>query len=401
MSTRVDRIHIKNFRSLADVDVQLGPLNVLFGRNGAGKSSFLDTIWFARDCAARNVELASSQRGHGIGLLYDGAPDDARLEITLDAGAIRYALSFGLSSGRIEPFPGEVLSLPATNRTLINRAVGSEKAQFWHKTFPEMTVTLREPQRLSLAVYADLQATDEARDMDRILKYVHLYDTRRFYLSRIKSRGSEASHETSLWEYGDNVWSVLRNLHGRSQVDDRYDTIMRYMKEAFPASFEGLVLEATGPTTVYGSFVEKGRRRPILASGVSDGHLQMLLLLTALFAEGDNRGSLLLFDEPEISLHPWAIAVLARAMREAESHCQKQIVLATHSPCLIDQFEPNEILVSEMIEGRTRLERLSEKKELQDLVAEYPVGSLYMSEAVAPQHNGAPPVAPESAPNAG
>jgi len=47
------RIRIKNYRSLADLSLDLEPINVLFGPNGAGKSTLLDTLWFARDCAIR------------------------------------------------------------------------------------------------------------------------------------------------------------------------------------------------------------------------------------------------------------------------------------------------------------------------------------------------------------
>jgi predicted ATPase len=372
------------------VETDLGGINVLFGRNGAGKSSFLDTVWFARDCAVRGVEIASSSRSHGIGLFFDGADDDAVLELAFESGKARYELRFGLSSGRIETYPGEKLSLTEEDRTLIDRSVGSDKARFWRRGFEQATVTLREPQKLSLARYADLDGAPEAAaEMDRVLRFVHKYDARRFYLSRIKIQGSESSYETFLWDFGDNLWSVLRNLRDRSSIDDRHATILGYMREAFPASFDDLVVEATGPATVYGSFLEKGRRKPILASGVSDGHLQMLLLLTALFAEGETRGSLLLFDEPEISLHPWALAVLSRAMREAATSWSKQIVLATHSPVLLSQFEPSEILVSEMVDGRTHLRRLSEVHEVKDLLEEYSVGSLYMSEAVAPQSAGA------------
>lgn len=380
---------MRNFRSLADVEIELGPINVLFGRNGCGKSSFLDAIWFARDCGARGVEMASSSRSHGIGLLFDGADDGALLELALESGWAKYELRFGLSAGRIETFPGEKLSLPREDRVLIDRAVGSDKARFWHRGFEETTVTLREPQKLSLARYADLdQVPEAAGEMDRALLFVHKYDARRFYLSRIKAQGSESSYETNLWDYGENLWSVLRNLRDKSTRDDRLATILEYMKEAFPASFEEIIVEATGPTTVYGSFLEKGRRKPILASGVSDGHLQMLLLLTALFAEGKSRGSLMLFDEPEISLHPWALAVLARAMREAATSWEKQIILATHSPALLSQFEPSEIFVSEMVDGRTAMRRLSEIQEVKDLLGEYSVGSLYMSEVVAPQSGG-------------
>ena len=387
MANRIDTIHVRNFRSLADVEVRLGDINVLFGRNGAGKSSFLDTVWFARDCAVRSVELASSARSHGIGLLYDGAPEDALLELTLISGPATYELRFGLSSGRIEPFPGEKLTLTNQDLTLIDRAVGMDKVSFHQKQVEAMTVTLREPQKLSLTRYVDSvnQPPPEAEEMDRVLRFVHKWDARRFYLGPIKMKGSESSHETHLWDFGGNLWSVLRNLRDKAALDSRYETIMRYMREAFPSSFEDVVLESTGPTTVYGSFLEKDRRKPILASGVSDGHLQTLLLLTALFSEGDSRGSLMLFDEPEISLHPWAIAVIARAMREAATEWNKQILLATHSPVLLSQFEPEAILVCEPIDGRTTIRRVSEVEEVIELLKDYTVGSLYMSEALAPQ----------------
>ena len=186
-----------------------------------------------------------------------------------------------------------------------------------------------------------------------------------------------------LWDFGNNAWSVLRNLQDKRKVDHRYGTIMAYMAEAFPA-FDGIVLEQTGPTSVYASFLEKGRRHSIYASGASDGHVQLLLLLTALFSEGD-RASVLLFDEPEVSLHPWALVVFARAVKEAARQWNKQVFLATHSPVLISQFDPPDILVASTDEGRARFVRLSEIHEFRDLLDEYAAGSLYMSGTVAPQ----------------
>ena len=126
------------------------------------------------------------------------------------------------------------------------------------------------------------------------------------------------------------------------------------MKQAFPG-FDGLLLEQTGPASVNGSLLEQGRRKPILASGVSDGHLQLLLLLTALFAEGKERDSLMLFDEPEISLHPHALGVLADAFKVAAKSWNKQIFVATHSPVLISQFDPEQILVATVTDGATQL----------------------------------------------
>ena len=376
---------VRNYRALADVKLELRPINVVFGPNGAGKSTLLDSLYFFRDCAIRGVELASSQRDHGIGILWDGALEDERISIELANDAVSYALSFSLSAGRLDPFPGERLVSASRKVPLIARSPGSDKAALYHAQIEQAPqVTLREPDKLSLSLFLNFNVRDEeATDLDQLLHFVRLYNSRSFHLRPLKRRGSESSHQVRLWDFGNNAWSVLRNLQDKRNVDDRYDTIMGYMAEAFPA-FDGIVLEQTGPTSVYASFLEKGRRHGIYASGASDGHVQLLLLLVALFSEGQP-DSILLFDEPEVSLHPWALVVFARAVKEAAGQWNKQVFLATHSPVLISQFDPQDILVASTDEGRAQFQRLSEVHEFRDLLEEYAAGSLYMSGTVAPQ----------------
>jgi len=378
-------LRVKNYRCLADVALDIRPVNVVFGPNGAGKSTLLDTLYFFRDCAIRGVVDASSNRSHGIGILWDGADDDARISLAVATDNVDYSLTFGLSSGRIEPFPGEVLRSKSADRMLINRKVGTDQVSLYHTNIDQhVSIPLREPDKLSMGLFLDFnRGDDEAGYLDRVMHFVRLYHARSFFLYRLKRDGSESSHETRLRDRGDNAWSVLRNLHDKKSVDDRYETVMSYMRESFP-TFEGIVLEQTGPNSVYASFRERGHRKEILASGVSDGHLQMLLLLTALFSEGD-RDAVLLLDEPEISLHPWALAVLAKAIKAAAESWRKQVLVATHSPVLISQFEPEEILVAETDEARTRLTRLSQIDEVKDLLDEYAPGSLYMAEEVGAQ----------------
>ena len=378
-------LKIENYRSLADVSLELGSLNVLFGPNGAGKSTLLDSIWFFRDCAIRGVELASSERSHGLGILWDGAEDDAQIALTLANSNVEYTISFGLSSGRIEPFAGEHLYSKSRSLSLIQRSVGSDKATLFNEPFGQTaTFDLREPERLSLSRYLDYDAQNsDATGLDQLLHFVRFYHTRSFFLYRLKRQGSESSHEIRLWDRGDNAWSVLRNLHDRRKVDDRFDTIMQFMREGFP-SFDELMLEQTGANSVYANVLEKGRRKELRASGVSDGHLQMLLLLTALFSEG-NRDAVILFDEPEISLHPWALAVLAKATKVAAAEWNKQVFIATHSPVLVGQFAPDSILAMEVDQGACHPKRLSEMAEIQDLLEQYDPGALYMAEMVAAQ----------------
>ncbi len=79
----------------------------------------------------------------------------------------------------------------------------------------------------------------------------------------------------------------------------------------------------------------------------------------------------MLIDEPETSLHPWAVAVLAKAIKQATKEWGKQVIVATHSPVLISQFDPDQILAVDQENGRTRITRLSEVEEIKDLLQEY------------------------------
>lgn len=394
MSNQLTHLQIKNFRSLADVNIQINPLNIIFGPNGAGKTTLLDTIWFVRDCAIRGVDLASSERDHGIGLLWDGADEGENISIKIVTPSGEYEVSFGYSSGRIEPFAGEKLFSDGDNK-LIVRIIGSDKAQVYLTDQQELEfITLREPEKLALSRYVAFENSEPAAsNIDNLLRVVRNYNSRSASLFKIKRFGSESDSGERLQDRCENLWSVLRNLHDKRVIDERYDTIISFMQESFPA-FDNLFFEQTGRYTVYGNFLEKGRRKPIRSSGVSDGHLQMLINLTALFSEGQNRYSLILFDEPEISLHPWALAVFAKAVKLATEKWNKQVFIATHSPVLISQFEPENILTAELDkEGKTVLKTISEIEGIQDLLEDYATGSLYMAEMIAPQSKSALEVA--------
>ncbi len=390
MSNPIHSIHIENFRSLENVTLELDLLNIFFGPNGVGKSTFLDTVWFVRDCAIRGVDVASSYREHGIGILWNGAEPDAHIVIRLESDLAEYSLEFGFSNGRIEPFVGERLFSKEKNIALIERTSGSDKATFYHGNMRDIAlVTLRQPEKLALTQYMYFQDMPESIEIDRLLRYVHFHRARETDIFGLKKRGSETSTETWLQDRGQNLWSVLRNLKDRRGLDDRYDTIMEYMRRSFP-NFDDVLLEPTSANTVYGSVIEKNRRQPIKASGVSDGHLQLLIHLTCLFAEVRNRDSIIIFDEPETSLHPHAISVFAEAVKKAASEWNKQVMVATHSPVLLSQFPATTIFAGEMDdEGRTALRRVSEIESVQDLLENYAAGSLYMAEVLAPQsHRG-------------
>ncbi len=342
MAALLKSIRIRNYRSLADVSLELKPINVLFGPSGAGKSSLLEAIRFVRDDVEQGVEAASARQGQGVGLLFDRAAPAERMRIKLVTEAAKYEVSVGFSEGRIDPLAGEAWTGPAERRD------------------------------------------DTTRELIEILSTTRLYQSRSLALAKLKHLGSAAGADSPLSEQGENLWSILRELEGYRQGDERYATILRYMSEAFP-TFKGLVIEATSPNGLHASFLEHRRTAPVSASGIPDGHLQFLILLTALFGEVPKKPRLVLFDEPEAALHPWSLAVLGKAIFEATHSWGRQVIMATHSPALISQFDLDEQLAVEMRDGRTIITRANAIEDLRDLLDDYATGSLYMSEAIAPQ----------------
>ena len=86
------------------------------------------------------------------------------------------------------------------------------------------------------------------------------------------------------------------------------------------------------------------------------------------------RPSVILLDEPELGLHPYAITMLASMVKTAS--VETQIILATQSPILLDYFEPEDVLVANRVDGSTQFTRLS-ASELEVWLKDYSLGELW------------------------
>ena len=73
--------------------------------------------------------------------------------------------------------------------------------------------------------------------------------------------------------------------------------------------------------------------------------LRAIALIALLQQPERDLPAMLILDEPELGLHPYAIEVLASLIRSASKHVQ--LVVATQSVSLIDRFEPNDIVVTD------------------------------------------------------
>jgi predicted ATPase len=121
-------------------------------------------------------------------------------------------------------------------------------------------------------------------------------------------------------------------------------------------------------------WVEKDEDIPFKAYQLSDGTLRFICLATVLMQPEDKQPELILIDEPELGLHPYAINVLAALLRSTAK--SKQIIVSTQSVGLLNEFDATDVIVCDRIEGATHLHRLDEN-DLANWLDEYSLGELW------------------------
>jgi predicted ATPase len=119
-------------------------------------------------------------------------------------------------------------------------------------------------------------------------------------------------------------------------------------------------------------WTQKGSDYPFHPSQLSDGTLRFICLATALLQP--NPPSTMLFDEPELGLHPYALGVLAGLLKQAAT--RTQIIVSTQSAALHDHFEPEDVIVVDRENGASTFKRLK-RAELKEWLAQYSLGELW------------------------
>ena len=163
---------------------------------------------------------------------------------------------------------------------------------------------------------------------------------------------------------------LLRERHASS-----YDLIRRTTQFVAPF-FEDFHLEplALNPDKIRLEWRHKRSDAYFDASSLSDGTLRFMALATLLLQPEALRPSVILVDEPELGLHPYAIALLAALVKQAA--VKSRIILATQSPILLDHFDPEDVLVTDLEAGQTTFRRL-DSADLEAWLEDYSLGQLW------------------------
>jgi predicted ATPase len=351
MKQQLTKIHIKGYKSLKDVEVKLSNLNVLIGANGAGKSNFINFFRFIRHLVNERLQFYVGQKGGADKLLYYGSKETTALEIALDISDKHYAFKLVPRQGDRLMFEYEYCVNGETppNRKNINT------------TFTES----------DLAAYSREKDYGVGQSVFAVLKewqVYHFHDTSDS--AKVKKTNNRRDTEY-LFEDASNLAAFLWNM--QEEHPKHYDRIVKTVQLVIPF-FKDFYFRAIGEKKdkVLLEWKDKYADMPFSADDLSDGSLRFICLATLLLQP--ELPSLILLDEPELGLHPTAVSRLTGLLRKAAA--RTQVIVSTQSVSLINELEPEDIIVVDRNGGESTFAHLDAEK-LAYWLAEYSMGEIW------------------------
>lgn len=344
MTQPVTRIAARNFRSLADVDVELGPLNVLIGPNGSGKSNLLNTLRFLATTTRFDLTAAFA-RWNGFERIQRQAARTGEVRLTVEGMVSAHSSLTALDEYTLTLKPG-ARAVTRTEKFTFKRvegrgrriSVSGRRVQILDEAEGELTRTLADAQTTGLATlpkFSDDEGGRGVRDFAQFLSSIRVLEPD-VEAARLPARDVDAP----LAEDASNLANALGRL--RIKDPDAWSLLKHDLSRCLPGLVDVELVPIGGPgRSVVVQLVEAGLTRPVELADASFGTVRLLALLVALHEP--DPPSFTAIEEVDHGLHPYAMDILVDRMRAASA--RTQILAATHSPTLVNRLSPDEIIV--------------------------------------------------------
>jgi predicted ATPase len=365
MTHKLRKISIAGYKSIRDAQVELRDINILIGANGAGKSNLISAFGLLHDIVESRLGVHVARRGGANALLHFGRKVTDRMTFQLDFDPNGYQLSLSPTAKDEMYFAEEACSFlgPGYASPYV------ESLGAGHTETKLGTETISDHVRQSIQSWRVFHFHDTSEAAP--VKQKHALDDNLFLRSDAKNlaaflyRLRESGKET-----GDVLDDTVAHLYRAS-----YQQIVATVRLVAPF-FADFVLE---PDRLKGDTIQLAWREQssdeyFSAHTLSDGTLRFICLATLLLQPHFSLPTTVLIDEPELGLHPAAIQQLAAMIRSAAS--LTQVIISTQSVTLMNQFEPEHIVVVDRDTGGSAFRRIS-TEEIALWIEDYALGELW------------------------
>lgn len=351
----INRIQIENFKSIRKVDMKLTPINILIGANGAGKSNFIGFFKLLKNIYDRNLNIYTAEEMGANNVLHYGSKHSDFL-----AGRVEFdntnGYEFKLLRDQGDRFFFEYEKILSNNDT-----------PDWHEK------SIGGAHVESNLKNNESDAAAFVRNYIESFKIFHFHDTGK--TAKIK-QASHINDNSFLREDGSNLASYLYMM--QTMHPKEFRRIEMVVSSVAPY-FEGFNLQPDriNPEMIRLEWREKGTDFYFNATHLSDGTLRFIALTTLMLQP--NPPKVIIIDEPELGLHPFAINKLAGLIKKASA--QSQIILSTQSVNLIDNFEPEDIITVDRKDKQSLFKRQN-SEELKDWIGNYSISDLWYKNVI-------------------
>ena len=365
---QIQKLTVKGFKSIKTLDAfELRPMNVLIGANGAGKSNFIGLFRFLASVVGDNFAVEVQKWGGPEALLHYGSKETPKMDLEIQ---------FSPNMGFNESFKnGYHVTLEATQD---NRLIFSCEEPMVHGgsyNFPKVYSLGAGHDSARIRIDRDSPSAKVSRyvlDKLQIWRQYHFHDTGD---TAAVKRIHPINDNLRLKPNAANLAAYLRKLKKNPMHESSYDRIVETIQRAAPF-FGDFVFRDEVSEFIELEWTERGRPdTPWKAHVLSDGTLRFICLTTLLLQPQALLPDTILIDEPELGLHPFAINLLAEMLKEAAQ--SKQVIVSTQSVELLNNFQPEDVVVVQR-EGDASLFKRLNSAELADwLTEDYSLGELW------------------------
>jgi predicted ATPase len=333
----IDKLRITGYKSIARCSLSLNDLNVIVGANGSGKSNLLSALTLLRD---ESYKLAHINYGSAPEYLFHlGFKVTQQIKVDVEYQGVGCSASVHLKRGEAIGAFNTTQSMSGMRKNVIPDDLDSVRLGSLSEAI----------KHLSLFNFHDTGETSPAK------KTAALHDNRTF-------RNDASNLPAFLY--------LLQENHALQF--DRIQDCIRLVAPYFEAFILSPLLEKNSTEKIKLEWKQKGSDAYFDAYSLSDGTLRFLCLATLLMQP--EPPALILLDEPELGLHPFAITLLAEMLEDAA--VKSQVILATQSVTLLNWMKLENIIVAEHDGQATSFKRLDEEA-LTPWLDEYSMGDLW------------------------